>query len=368
MLDQQALMTTAIMASMSVLLGALFLVMPHLTRQDLFFGVTVAGTFRSTPDARSILLRYRTWILVATAVSLVFLAWARFHHTLWVLDIAPVVLLLGVVPAYALAHARTRVFRAAPNGLREASLAPRRDSLPGGLLLPALPILWLLLSTGWVIVHWDQMPSRLPVRYDWHGTPTEWTTLSRLHVFGPSAFLILLCLVLAVAAYGIVRSPRRIPVSVPEGARESKYGRGMAEVLLACEYFASLIGSAILLFPLLTPAQISWFTPIVMIISIVSAPMVIILLVVMARKRLGTKTETDTASQTLPDVPKGDRMPDERWLWGAIYVNRDDPALFIPKRFGIGYTLNFGNRWSWVILALIAAIVGGGVLLPVLMK
>lgn len=368
MLDQQALMNTPIMASMSVLLGALFLVMPHLTRQDLFFGVTVAGAFRSTPDARSILHSYRIWILIATIVSLAFLAWARFHPILWVLDIAPVVLLLGAVPAYVLAHARTKAFRAAPSGLREASLAPRRGSLPGGLLLPALPMLWLLLSTGWVIVHWEQMPSRLPVRYDWHGTPTEWTTLSRLHVFGPAAFMILLCLALAITAYGIVRGPRRIPVNVPEGARESKYGRGMAEILLACEYFVSLIGSAVLLFPLLTPAQISWFTPIITIISIASAPIVIILLFVMARKRLGTKMGTDTALKTLPDVPKGDRMPDERWLWGVVYVNREDPALFIPKRFGIGYTLNFGNRWSWAILALIAALVGGGVLLPVLMK
>jgi uncharacterized membrane protein len=142
----------------------------------------------------------------------------------------------------------------------------------------------------------------------------------------------------------------------------------MAEIILACEYFIGLIGSTILMFPLLTPAQVSWFTPIVTIISAVFAPVVIILLIVMAKKRLTGKTETDNASQALASIPNGDRTPDERWLWGAIYVNRDDPALLIPKRFGIGYTLNFGNRWSWVILALVAAVVGGGVLLPVLMK
>jgi len=36
-----------------------------------------------------------------------------------------------------------------------------------------------------------------------------------------------------------------------------------------------------------------------------------------------------------------------------FYVNRENPDVFVPKRYGIGYTLNFGNRWSWAVLALI---------------
>ena len=44
--------------------------------------------------------------------------------------------------------------------------------------------------------------------------------------------------------------------------------------------------------------------------------------------------------------------PDDCWKYGVFYFNRDDPALFVPKRFGLnlGYTLNFANRWSWVVL------------------
>ena len=43
----------------------------------------------------------------------------------------------------------------------------------------------------------------------------------------------------------------------------------------------------------------------------------------------------------------GKRPPDEDYR-GIFYSNPDDPALFVPKRFGIGYTLNFGNPWSWM--------------------
>jgi Family of unknown function (DUF5808) len=52
----------------------------------------------------------------------------------------------------------------------------------------------------------------------------------------------------------------------------------------------------------------------------------------------------------------GRRPPDAAWK-GSLYSNPSDPALLVPKRFGIGYTLNFGNPWSWAVLAFVLAIV-----------
>lgn len=45
--------------------------------------------------------------------------------------------------------------------------------------------------------------------------------------------------------------------------------------------------------------------------------------------------------------------PHSYWKWGIFYFNPDDPALFVPKRHGFGYTLNFANRWSWVVMAIL---------------
>jgi hypothetical protein len=55
-------------------------------------------------------------------------------------------------------------------------------------------------------------------------------------------------------------------------------------------------------------------------------------------------------------VRTGKRPPDNAWR-GIFYSNPDDPALLVPKRFGVGYTLNFGNPWSWAVLAMIFLIV-----------
>src|SRR5215469_9776584 len=50
-------------------------------------------------------------------------------------------------------------------------------------------------------------------------------------------------------------------------------------------------------------------------------------------------------------VRTGPRPPDEAWR-GVFYSNPDDPVLLVPKRFGIGYTLNFGNPRCWIVIAL----------------
>jgi uncharacterized membrane protein len=34
-----------------------------------------------------------------------------------------------------------------------------------------------------------------------------------------------------------------------------------------------------------------------------------------------------------------------------FYVNPDDPAILVEKRFGIGYTLNFGRPAAWFVPA-----------------
>jgi uncharacterized membrane protein len=50
-----------------------------------------------------------------------------------------------------------------------------------------------------------------------------------------------------------------------------------------------------------------------------------------------------------------DRDDDHFWKAGFVYVNRDDPALMVAKRFGVGWTVNLGNPAGWL---LIAAVVG----------
>ena len=54
-----------------------------------------------------------------------------------------------------------------------------------------------------------------------------------------------------------------------------------------------------------------------------------------------------------------DRDDDQFWKAGLIYVNRDDPAIMVGNRFGVGWTFNFANRTAWLVLAGIVAAPAG---------
>lgn len=57
---------------------------------------------------------------------------------------------------------------------------------------------------------------------------------------------------------------------------------------------------------------------------------------------------------------------DDNYWRGLLYVNREDPALFVPKRVGIGWAVNFGNPYSWLVLVGLVVVVAGLVTLGAL--
>lgn len=55
------------------------------------------------------------------------------------------------------------------------------------------------------------------------------------------------------------------------------------------------------------------------------------------------------------------RDDDSNWKLGLLYFCPRDPAFLIPKRFGIGWTLNFGSPWSLLFLIVVIAILVWGI-------
>lgn len=42
-------------------------------------------------------------------------------------------------------------------------------------------------------------------------------------------------------------------------------------------------------------------------------------------------------------MPRGSLADNRLWKLGVFYVNREDPSMFVEKRFGLGYPINFAN-------------------------
>ena len=64
-------------------------------------------------------------------------------------------------------------------------------------------------------------------------------------------------------------------------------------------------------------------------------------------QRSQTKTSTFADRRRTDAVFRDD---DRYWYGGVFYNNPDDPALFVPKRYGLGWTMNFGHPQSKLFL------------------
>jgi uncharacterized membrane protein len=40
---------------------------------------------------------------------------------------------------------------------------------------------------------------------------------------------------------------------------------------------------------------------------------------------------------------------DSHWYGGLFYFNKNDPSIFVEKRFGAGWTINYGNPIGYLI-------------------
>jgi len=50
-----------------------------------------------------------------------------------------------------------------------------------------------------------------------------------------------------------------------------------------------------------------------------------------------------------------ERQDPTNWYLGVFYHNSADPNIWLPKRYGWGWTLNFAQPWSWFLLAILVA-------------
>lgn len=324
-----------------LLIGGLGYAMPALTRPDLFFAVTVAPEFRLTADARRIMRRYRAILGCATAAALAL----QFAPSLAFggLLILPAGYLWAIVDA----HRRARPYAVKPSSVRQIDLAAPREGLPGGPALALAPVASFGGIAIWVALHWHSLPPRLPLHWGFHGAD-RWVDTNFTNVVGLLALFAAVSLLPVGVAWGIVYWSRRVSSSVEGRASERWFRRRIAQLLVVIGVLVSLL------------AWFAFLQPPAIVMDIWGAVLAIVILgflVSLIRAGQGG------SRQAAPDAaPAGDRTPDACWKWGLIYVNRADPSILVEKRFGVGYTLNFGNRWTWALLALVLAPVAIGAL------
>lgn len=107
--------------------------------------------------------------------------------------------------------------------------------------------------------------------------------------------------------------------------------------------------------------NISWPALIVICGVLIAVALVLILPALRFRRKANMLVDRPSTSVVFRD-------DDRYWYGGIIYNNPDDPALFVEKRYGLGWTLNFGNPQAKLILIGLLVVILVLSILPVLIS
>jgi uncharacterized membrane protein len=331
---------------------------PRLTRPDVYFAVTVPPEFRDSTEGRSILKRYRVRVTIFGLLALlIVLAGIPIPEPKYLPLVTLAGLFLqgvGVFFAYYRARRRVLPHAAAPATVREATLVPRESHLPGGWLLQFPPFALLTGAAIWLHLHWGRIPEVFPIHWGANGQPNNWATRSVAGVYGPLLIGALLCALMVFLAYAVLRWSRLIRVGGAAGEGERRFRLMVVSIIVAAEYLLALVFTWTSLLPMAhkqtgPPGLIP-----VLVFALAFAAVTVVLMVWVGQG--GTRLVGSGSAASRAVAPVGDRTPDKYWKLGLIYINRNDPALFVEKRFGLGYTLNFGHLGAWVFLAVLVAV------------
>jgi uncharacterized membrane protein len=349
-------MLSGLTVAVVLMVAAFYLMFPRIARRGLLFGVYVGEETALGPEARRLKDGWTGAILAWTALALA----AQWLVTVWRGPLsAYAAALLVLLGGYSVEYVRR--YRAAL-ALAAAAPPPVAVAYVAGSPAPRPLLAYLalafsvgagLLAIGYTWWHLGDLPARIPVHFNATGRPDGYRPAS----FGSIWMLPLLTLVqgtmLSLFALLVAKAKRAV--------RQGDGGRSLA----AQERFRAAMSGYIAIVTLLTTGLLAVLSVGAVRVAIGAAqglppvvPVIAILMVGVAVGGVaflglhfgqgGSRLETAAGAAPLTDGLADNR----RWVLGVFYVNRDDPSVFVEHRFGLGYTINFGN-WKAVVMMIV---------------
>ena len=349
--------TSVIMAVTSLLvpiIGAFMAITPYLMRRGEVFAVTVPTSEQGDPFVKGLKRRYALIVGAATALlTLAGFACAAAGNVNGVLG----VLIVGSLGLTAGGYALMLAFRSKMVAYKDAhgwvadaqeSVAvvgeqpvPHAISLKWNLLY--LPVMAVTFAVG--AIGYAHMPDMIPMHMDFNGTVNDWAEKTPLILWMPVLIQAFMALCFTFSHWTIARSKKWAEPGAPATSALA-YGLFARAQSIYLVVGGVVISVAMIAMPLsfvnlIDLGQAAVFVMVAALVLCVGA-MAVSLVYGQAGSRVFKRMQT--SDRLLVD-------DDRYWKFGVFYFNPDDASLFLPERFGVGWTLNWARPAVWAIVA-----------------
>lgn len=361
-----------------VLIAALMLAMPAVTPRTVPLGVSVPIARVDEPVVRSSVRRYRLGIGAAFILSVLVAAALAFAAPVAATLVPTFAMLLLSWVSYAVARRDIRQAKQRNGWYDDVAVRLSADVTPASAARVPIRPAWYLVSLLLLVAAaavgvsvYPSLPNPIPIHWDGAGHINGYADKSIWSVFGA----LMIGAAVVVLLFGLALVVRTLPPRMSGGGDPQTVAvraRVQAHVGMA------LLGELTLLIVamLCATALLSWLAPgnsTAMMVALVGliVLLVVVLLTFMVRYRREARirpprsTTPDAAAPAAAARPRSEAPDDDRfWKLGVFYVNRDDPATMVPKRFGVGWTVNLASPGGMavgilIVLIAVAAIVVG---------
>ena len=341
--------------------GFTLAITPWVQRRNECFAVTVPPSAQNQGKLRGLKVRYTIIMAAITLVCTAIVGLALFGGN----DLSTqegsmmlvVALLIGCLLPCLLSFLLMLLFRKMVRSIKweegwvstesVVAAAVSEEDIPKPLPLAVnliyLPIIAVtaLLTVAW----YPAMPDMIPMNVDFSGNVNNWVPKSPLSASFPLVLEVFLAVVFAFCHWSMIRSKKHVDPSAPVS---SAYGYGAflrAQSVLLVVSGLLVTAACGGLFLLSSMRMVT--------LELAAAAILLVAMVIVVGSVIIMVKYGQAGSKVAP-VAKGEndmRFDDDaRWILGVFYFNPKDSSLFLPKRFGVGWTANFARPAVWLII------------------
>ncbi|NUR58346.1 MAG: DUF1648 domain-containing protein [Catenulispora sp.] len=354
-----------------VFLGAITLITPWVTPKTVRFGVRIPAERAADAAVRTAERGYRLGVVGVTLAALLI---ALFVPGKTAARLSGVIVeVVGTFAVYLVARAHLATAKHEGHwfaGLKQVAVADtalrtRPGPFPWLWALPAAVI--VVGTTVFGAVRYPHMPDRLAEHYDGSGHPTSYADKTFVSAFGPVGVQITVVALIVALTRITTRGKATLDAQDPRAAdRQRRFVAVMARCLLL---FAAAIAFTLFLAALETwnvLGSTGWF-PAVMLAPTALATVGLVAVALRLGQGGSRLRFAETADEAEGAARHGtvNRDDDRLWKAGVFYFNREDPAIWVQKRFGIGWTVNLARPAA---LAFLVGVIAVALLVPILLR
>ena len=345
-----------LLSVMMALIGVLMWFVPVMKGPDAFFGIPVSDDYYRGEDARRMLLAYRLVVLVLCA--------------------GPLALLLGLVPGVVMTPGLLLLAILAPAlgpmmplvlcwyAVRPHEQHPELHApLPGEAPQPRSAWRYVspwvegvlagcfLAAAALTVWQYPNLPERIPTHWNAAGQADGWSDKA----VWPYAALLGMLAYMHVLFLWINVGLGQVPMGLPEQRQQEFIAARERYMRLWARFMDVMRASIVLIFGGIIWAslfgiekQAEGGMPPGMIVVWVGTGLMFLSMpwVIVAGLRRRKEMREIAGPGSIESA-----APTEGWIAGMIYYNKQDPAVWVEKRVGIGWTLNFAHSVSWAFMA-----------------